>query len=687
MKLGDARVFSVPTFSSDSAPRASTAVDRWVAGRIRASVPSARLRFVLWDGFELPYAGDAPVGTIVFRNRRALFSWVWNPDLNFGEAYMFGAVRPAGRPGGDALRDLPRPAAARGRASRRRASPSNDERAARENVHRHYDLGNDFYRLWLDREMLYTCAYFPSPDATLEDAQIAKMDRVCRKLRSQAGRARDRGRMRLGLAGAVHGQAIRRVGPRVQRVLRADRLRARPGEAKAACAAASSSSRTTTATSGASTTRSCRSACSNTSALGDYRAFGSVVERSLTGARPRAAALHRPEPARRAQPVDPEADFPRRVSAGAARSVRARAASRWNLSVLDVENLRLHYASTLDHWRRRFETRVRRGGADVRRDVRPRVAPVPRGIAGRVHHRHDAAVPGGLRARRQQRDSLDASLLSRRVSAGALHGRQRATRSSSAADPPGRRAPGALRRAGLDVLVLDAAVFPRDKVCAGWITPQVVTSLDLDVDGYRRGRTFQPISGFHVGLIDGGAGTETQYGRQVSFGIRRCEFDHYLLERSGARVEAGTPDHEPPAGRRSLDRERQHPHAAAGRGGRPFLPGCAARQRATARSGRRRTRRRRAGGGVPRRTDGGRRRAGRSARAVLLPRLQRVRVVLPERRVPQHRPRPRLDHRSLPRATAEFLGFLERNRPHPARRVAALAGPRVRRCTTRRAAV
>jgi len=107
--------------------------------------------------------------------------------------------------------------------------------------------------------------------------------------------------------------------------------------------------------------------------------------------------------------------------------------------------------------------------------------------------------------------------------------------------PAGSACARALRLAGLDVLVLDAAVFPRDKVCAGWITPQVVTSLDLDVEEYRRGRTFQPISGFHVGLIDGAAGTETQYGREVSFGIRRCEFDHYLLQRSGARVEAGTP--------------------------------------------------------------------------------------------------------------------------------------------------
>src|SRR4029434_10431733 len=64
---------------------------------------------------------------------------------------------------------------------------SNDERAARENVHQHYDLGNEFYRLWLDREMVYTCAYFPQPDCALEEAQIAEMDLVCRKLGLRPG--------------------------------------------------------------------------------------------------------------------------------------------------------------------------------------------------------------------------------------------------------------------------------------------------------------------------------------------------------------------------------------------------------------------------------------------------------------------------------------------------------------------
>src|SRR6185295_6116540 len=113
----------------------------------------------------------------LFKNRPAILSWVWNPELNFGEAYVSGAVEVSG----DlviALEEIYRALA--GRAPRRwwLRQPANDARAARENVHGHYDLGNDFYQLWLDREMLYTCAYFPTPDAGLEDAQIAKMDLV-----------------------------------------------------------------------------------------------------------------------------------------------------------------------------------------------------------------------------------------------------------------------------------------------------------------------------------------------------------------------------------------------------------------------------------------------------------------------------------------------------------------------------
>ena len=88
------------------------------------------------------------------------------------------------------------------------------------------------------------------------------------------------------------------------------------------------------------------------------------------------------------------------------------------------------------------------------------------------------------------------------------------------------------------VMVLDKAPFPRNKVCAGWITPAVVQALQLDTEDYARERVLQSISAFRTGLIDGGC-LETRYPDTVSYGIRRCEFDDYLLQRSGARTRLG----------------------------------------------------------------------------------------------------------------------------------------------------
>jgi geranylgeranyl reductase family protein len=107
--------------------------------------------------------------------------------------------------------------------------------------------------------------------------------------------------------------------------------------------------------------------------------------------------------------------------------------------------------------------------------------------------------------------------------------------------PAGSTCAGALRRAGWDVLVADRARFPRDKVCAGWLTPQVFSALDLAPSEYRdAGLTLQPISSFRTGVI-GNPMVETPYPGVVSYGILRREFDHFLLQRSGARVRQETP--------------------------------------------------------------------------------------------------------------------------------------------------
>jgi menaquinone-9 beta-reductase len=105
--------------------------------------------------------------------------------------------------------------------------------------------------------------------------------------------------------------------------------------------------------------------------------------------------------------------------------------------------------------------------------------------------------------------------------------------------PAGSTCAWALRRAGVDVMVLDRAAFPRDKPCAGWITPPVLEALELDLDEYRQGRVLQPITGFVTSWI-GGPRIATRYPGVVSYGILRCEFDRFLLERSRARRCEGT---------------------------------------------------------------------------------------------------------------------------------------------------
>jgi len=101
--------------------------------------------------------------------------------------------------------------------------------------------------------------------------------------------------------------------------------------------------------------------------------------------------------------------------------------------------------------------------------------------------------------------------------------------------PSGSSCAWGLRGSGLDVTILDKQAFPRDKVCGGWITPSVFTDLEIGPSEYASKRVLQPITGFRVGGI-GGRSIETSYGQTVSYGIRRREFDDYLLKRSGARI-------------------------------------------------------------------------------------------------------------------------------------------------------
>src|SRR5579872_3615726 len=125
-----------------------------------------------------------PVATVTIRDPQTLAGLIVDPEVAFGEAYSDGRIRVEGDLVGfleAVYRSMANAPAARSWYSRL-ASKSmqllqpNSPGGSRHNIHRHYDLGNEFYKLWLDRALVYTCAYFPSPFATLEAAQSAKMD-------------------------------------------------------------------------------------------------------------------------------------------------------------------------------------------------------------------------------------------------------------------------------------------------------------------------------------------------------------------------------------------------------------------------------------------------------------------------------------------------------------------------------
>ncbi len=336
--------------AAEIAPSRSTSLDRWIAARVQRIVSTAPISFVLWDGYEVPAAGGRAVGSIVFRKRTALARWLWDAELNFGESYTAGDVEVHG----DLVEVLEAVYRAFGVPDLQwwhRFRP-NDVGAARHNVHHHYDIGNDFYRLWLDREMVYTCAYFPEPDATLEDAQTAKMDLVCRKLRLTAGERvveAGCGWGSLAIFMAKHyGVSVRAFNLSSEQIAYA-RERAKAEGLADRVEFVQDDYRNVTGTYDAFVSVGMLEHVG----APDYPTLGRVIERSMS--RAGRGLLHF---IGRNRPAPLNAWIRKRIFPGAyapvLREVFEHVFEPHRLSVLDVENLRLHYAKTLEHWRRRF---------------------------------------------------------------------------------------------------------------------------------------------------------------------------------------------------------------------------------------------------------------------------------------------------------------------------------------------
>ncbi|WP_206606178.1 SAM-dependent methyltransferase [Steroidobacter cummioxidans] len=153
------------------------------------------VQIALWNGERVQTSVTEAVATLHIPDRATLVRLCRDPDVQFGELYSVGKIQVEGDVG-RLIEELYQGGSHPGRNSisaLRRMSqwlhrrPTNTLHGSRENIHHHYDIGNEFYSLWLGSTMAYTCAYFATPDATLDQAQLAKMEHVCRKVRLRPG--------------------------------------------------------------------------------------------------------------------------------------------------------------------------------------------------------------------------------------------------------------------------------------------------------------------------------------------------------------------------------------------------------------------------------------------------------------------------------------------------------------------
>lgn len=354
--LTDDRVAESPFETRDGKVHA---VERGLLQQMLRKLADPPFRIVLWDGTEIVSGDRAPIATLFVHTRSAFYRMLWDPNLNFGDDYANGEIDIEGDFVGflatlyAATVDMPFSAAGLKIFPVDRRPRRNTLKASREHIHHHYDIGNAFYRLWLDAEMQYTCAYFRDAEATLEAAQMAKLDHVCRKLRLtpndtvvEAGcgwgglalhMARHFGVARVR-AYNISEEQVRFARERAQREGLADRVeyvlddyRSIDGRYDVFVSVG----------------------MLEHVGVDNYRDLGEVIHRSLAPAgRGLIHSIGRNRPGYMHPWIE------RRIFPGAhppALSEMTQIFETRRLSVLDVENLRPHYARTLHHWLERFE--------------------------------------------------------------------------------------------------------------------------------------------------------------------------------------------------------------------------------------------------------------------------------------------------------------------------------------------
>jgi len=347
--------YSRPVFSGKNV----SAMDRWVAFKLMQLIGNPPLRLKLWNNEELMSPKDAH-GTLHFHDRGSLYRLITNPDLHFGDLYSAGRITVEG----NLIASMEAVYRSMMKISKsswfghaisawQKRPRANSLRGSLDNIHHHYDLGNEFYELWLDAEaMQYTCAYYPYKDATLEEAQIAKMHHVCRKLELKPGDSVvEAGCGWGGLArfmAANYGVTVRSYNISKEQIAYA-REKAKQQGLDSQVEYVEDDYRNITGEYDAFVSVGMLEHVGQQ----QFKALGGVVDRCLKiNGRGLVHSIGRNSPRLM------NAWIEKRIFPGAyPPSIKEMMDifEPYDLSVLDVENLRLHYAKTLEHWLVRFD--------------------------------------------------------------------------------------------------------------------------------------------------------------------------------------------------------------------------------------------------------------------------------------------------------------------------------------------
>ncbi|MBS9477435.1 SAM-dependent methyltransferase [Ancylobacter radicis] len=173
---------------------------RFVMSRLLATLTQGRLNVVLPGGLRIAARGDepGPEATLVLHRWRAIRRLITAGDIGFSEAYVDGDWSSPDLAAFIELAALNQPKMARALSAPlplrlwnrvSHALNANSKTGSRRNISFHYDLGNAFYRLWLDPSMNYSSAIYADRDQTLEEAQRAKIARILDMLELKTGDA------------------------------------------------------------------------------------------------------------------------------------------------------------------------------------------------------------------------------------------------------------------------------------------------------------------------------------------------------------------------------------------------------------------------------------------------------------------------------------------------------------------